>query len=215
MIVMNSAVLPRKRDAHVPEIDAPAPRLAPLLTDDERAARAAWNATGADLPHGVCLHAAFEAWVDADPAAAAVLYGDERIGYGELEARANRLAHHLRAMGVGPESRVGICVERGPRVLEAILGVLKAGGAYVPLDPTYPADRLAHMMGTAGVRVLVTERGPAASLPDVAERILLDADAAAIAAGSDARPEGGATPENLAYVIFTSGSTGQPKGIAL
>ncbi|HST62423.1 MAG TPA: amino acid adenylation domain-containing protein, partial [Longimicrobium sp.] len=112
-------------------------------------------------------------------------------------------------------SRVGICVERGPRVVEAILGVLKAGGAYVPLDPTYPPERLAHMMATAGVRVLVTEQALAASLPDVAGRILLDADGAAIAAESDARPEGGATPENLAYVIFTSGSTGQPKGIAL
>jgi amino acid adenylation domain-containing protein len=217
MIAMNSAVLPRKRDAHVPEIDAPCPRTAvdSLLSDAERAARAAWNATEADLPHGVCLHAAFEACVDADPAAVAVLYGDERIGYGELEARANRLAHHLRAMGVGPESRVGICVERGPRVLEAILGVLKAGGAYVPLDPTYPADRLAHMLETAAVRVLVTEEALEARLPRGARTVLLDRDAAAIAAHDDARPDGGATPENLAYVIFTSGSTGQPKGIAL
>jgi amino acid adenylation domain-containing protein len=186
-----------------------------LLTPEERAERRRWNATEADLPHGVCLHAAFEARADADPAAVAIVYGDESISYGELEARANRLAHHLRRRCVGPEHRVGICVERGPRVLEAILGVLKAGGAYVPLDPTYPPERLAHMMGTAGVRVLVTETGPGAALPDGPSRILLDADGAEIDAESGERMEGGATPENLAYVIFTSGSTGQPKGIAL
>ena len=110
----------------------------PLLTPEERAERRRWNATGADLPHGVCLHQAFEAGVDAHPDAAAVLYGDETVSYGELEARANRLAHHLRGRGVGPESRVGICVERGPRVVEAILAVLKAGGAYVPWTPRIP-----------------------------------------------------------------------------
>ncbi|HEX6909837.1 MAG TPA: amino acid adenylation domain-containing protein, partial [Longimicrobium sp.] len=187
----------------------------PLLTPGERAERVRWNATEADLPHGVCLHAAFEAHADADPGAAAILCGDARISYGELEARANRLANHLRARGVGPESRVGICVERGPRVLEAILGVLKAGGAYVPLDPTYPPERLAQMLGTAAVRLLVTETAPGAALPDGPARILLDADGDAIAAERDARPEGGATPENLAYVIFTSGSTGVPKGIEL
>ncbi|MFL5543049.1 MAG: AMP-binding protein, partial [Longimicrobiaceae bacterium] len=187
----------------------------PLLTARERAERRRWNATGADLPHGVCLHQAFERWADAAPDAAAVLHGDEAVAYGELEARANRLARHLRRRGVGPESVVGICVERGPRVVEAVLGVLKAGAAYVPLDPAYPPERLAHMLGAAGVRVLVTEAGPGAALPGGAERILLDRDGAAIDAESSARPEGGARSENLAYVIFTSGSTGQPKGIAL
>jgi amino acid adenylation domain-containing protein len=187
----------------------------PLLTPGEQAERRRWNATDADLPHGVCLHEAFEARADDDPHATAILYGDESITYAELEARANRLAHHLRRRGIGPERRVGICLERGPRVVEAFLAVLKAGGAYVPLDPAYPPERLAHMMATAGVRVLVTDAARAASLPQVAERILLDADAAAVGAESDARPEGGATPENLAYVVFTSGSTGQPKGIAV
>ncbi|HEX2079996.1 MAG TPA: amino acid adenylation domain-containing protein, partial [Longimicrobium sp.] len=187
----------------------------PLLTPAERAERVRWNATDADLPHGVCLHRAFEARADADPSAVAAVHGDEAVTYGELEARANRLAHHLRRRGVGPESRVGICVERGPRVLEAILGILKAGGAYVPLDPTYPAERLARMRRTAGVRALVTEQALAATLDAADDAVLLDRDAGAIEAESAARPEGGATPENLAYVIFTSGSTGHPKGIAL
>ncbi|HST62930.1 MAG TPA: amino acid adenylation domain-containing protein [Longimicrobium sp.] len=187
----------------------------PLLTPGERAERIRWNATETDLPHGVCLHEAFEAHADAHPSAAAVLCGDDALTYGELEARANRLANHLRRRGVGPEHRVGICVERGPRVLEAILGILKAGGAYVPLDPTYPAERLAHMVATAGVRVLVADEGAGARLAEGMDAVLLDRDGDAIAAESAARPEGGATPENLAYVIFTSGSTGQPKGIAL
>ncbi|HYH78524.1 MAG TPA: AMP-binding protein, partial [Longimicrobium sp.] len=187
----------------------------PVLTPGERAERIRWNATETDLPHGVCLHAAFEARVDADPGRTAVIHGDEEISYGEMEARANRLAAHLRARGVGPESRVGICVERGPRVVEAILGVLKAGGAYVPLDPTYPAERLAHMLATAAVRVLVTEEALAERLPAGAGTVLLDRDGAGIAAERADRLDGGATPANLAYVIFTSGSTGQPKGIAL
>ena len=187
----------------------------PLLTDGERAERARWNATDEALPHGRCLHHAFERHADATPGAAAVIHAGEVITFGELETRANRLASHLRHRGVGPESRVGICVERGPRVLEAILGVLKAGGAYVPLDPTYPAERLAGMVRTAGIRLLVTEEATGVALSASGEAVFLDRDAAAIAAGSAARPDGGATPENLAYVIFTSGSTGEPKGIEL
>ncbi|HET7228605.1 MAG TPA: amino acid adenylation domain-containing protein, partial [Longimicrobium sp.] len=187
----------------------------PLLTDQEEAERVRWNATETELPHGVCLHQAFERWVDDAPGAAAIVHGDEEISYGELEARANRLAHHLRRRGVGPESRVGICVERGPRFVSAILGVLKAGGAYVPLDATYPPERLAGMVRTAGIRVLVTEEGIGDALSEGLESVFLDRDSGEIEAESGDRPEGGAEPENLAYVIFTSGSTGEPKGIAL
>jgi amino acid adenylation domain-containing protein len=187
----------------------------PVLTPGERAERVRWNATDADLPHGVLLHQAFEARADANPHAVAIVYGGEETTYGALEADANRLARHLRGLGVGPESRVGICVERGPRVLAAILGVLKAGGAYVPLDAAYPPERLAQMVGTAAVRVLVTEAALAPRFPGAARTVLLDGDADAIAAEDAGRPDGGAAPENLAYVIFTSGSTGEPKGIAL
>jgi amino acid adenylation domain-containing protein len=188
----------------------------PVLTAPERAERARWNATEAEFPRGLCLHQAFEAHVDADPAAVAVLYGDEAISYRELEARANRLAHHLRGLGVGPEDRVGICVRRSPTVVEAILGVLKAGGAYVPLDADYPAERLAHMQHTAGVAVLLTESALRERLlAEGVTTVLLDRDADAITAGDASRLESGVRPENLAYVIFTSGSTGQPKGIAL
>jgi amino acid adenylation domain-containing protein len=162
------------------------------------------------------LHHAFEAHADARPQADALLYGDLRISYGELEARANRLAHHLRARGVGPECRVGICLERGPEVVVAILAVLKAGGGYLPLDPAHPRERLARMLETAGARVLVTESSLAGAVPaEGREVVLADGDAAEIGARPAGRPRGGARAASLAYVIFTSGSTGEPKGIAL
>jgi amino acid adenylation domain-containing protein len=188
----------------------------PVLTREEQAERARWNAMEAEFPRGLCLHQAFEAHVDAHPHTTAVLYGDQAISYDELEARANRLALHLRGLGVGPESRVGICVRRSPAVLEAILGVLKAGGAYIPLDADYPPERLEHMRRTAGVTVLLTESALRERLPAQGmAAVVLDADAQAIAAHPASRPESGVQPENLAYVIFTSGSTGHPKGIAL
>ncbi|HEU0076897.1 MAG TPA: amino acid adenylation domain-containing protein, partial [Longimicrobiaceae bacterium] len=134
--------------------------------------------------------------------------------YAELDAAANRLANHLRRLGVGPESRVGVCVERGPEMFRAVLGVLKAGGAYVPLDPAYPADRLAFMVEDAGARVLVAQAGVADRLPSGGTAtVLLDADREAIDAESAVAPETGVLPENLAYVVYTSGTTGRPKGV--
>ncbi|HYH82190.1 MAG TPA: amino acid adenylation domain-containing protein, partial [Longimicrobium sp.] len=188
----------------------------PVLTPAERDERLRWNATDAEFPCGLCLHQAFEGRADAAPDAPAMVYGDESWSYAEVEAAANRLARHLRRRGVGPESRVGICVSRGPGVVVAILGVLKAGGAYVPLDPAYPAERLAYMLERSAVRVLVTESALRGALPGLGlDTVLLEADADAIAREDASRPESGVAPANLAYVIFTSGSTGQPKGIAL
>ncbi|MFI5797568.1 amino acid adenylation domain-containing protein [Streptomyces sp. NPDC051677] len=184
-----------------------------------------WNATDADLPHDVCLHTAFEARAAESPTAPALIGGgsgaDRRTWtYREVNEAANRLAHHLRELGVGPDRRVGICLERSWELLVAVLGVLKAGGAYVPLDPDYPEQRLAAMMTGTSCTAVISRSGPAAGLPlpDTAPGgpvVLLDRDEALLAARPSHNPQGGAGPDDLAYVIHTSGSTGAPKPIAL
>ncbi|HEX7242267.1 MAG TPA: amino acid adenylation domain-containing protein, partial [Longimicrobiaceae bacterium] len=177
-----------------------------------------WNATGAPLPGDRCVHELFAAQAERTPAAVAVAYGDERITYAELDRRANRLAHLLRARGVGPESRVGVLLERGPRLVVALLATLKAGGAYVPLDPAYPPERLRFMVADAGVELVLTHSSlwmsHAAGLAAESLRVLLlDEERAAIERErADVPPASGVTPEHLAYVIYTSGSTGAPKG---
>ncbi len=191
--------------------------LLPLLTEPERdRILTTWNATRSTFPDDRTLHGLFEERVAERPAATAVIGAHETLSYAELDRRANRLAHHLRSKGVGPEVRVGLSVERSIDMVVGILGVLKAGGAYVPADPEYPKDRQAFMLSDAKVSVLVTEERLVASLPELAaELVLLDRDRAAIAAARSDRPESGVMPDNLAYVIYTSGSTGRPKGIAL
>ncbi|MEW5926797.1 MAG: amino acid adenylation domain-containing protein, partial [Gemmatimonadota bacterium] len=175
-----------------------------------------WNATDRDFPRGSTLHELFAAQAARTPGAPAVAFGDETLTYAELDARANRLANHLRRLGVGPETRVGVCLERGPEMIRAVLGVLKAGGAYVPLDPSYPQDRLAYMVADAGARVLVTHAQLAERLADAgagAAVVRLDADRDAIDAESAGAPETGVAEANLAYVVYTSGTTGRPKGV--
>ena len=108
-----------------------------------------WNDTAADYPQDRCIHQLFEEQVARTPEAVAVVFEDEQLTYGELNARANRLAHHLRGCGVGPEVLVGLCLERSPEMVVGLLGILKAGGAYVPLDPAYPQERLAFMLEDA------------------------------------------------------------------
>ena len=149
----------------------------------------------------------------ASPDAVAVVSADERLSYRALDARSSRLAHHLRALGVGPEVVVGLCLERSPEMVVGLLGILKAGGAYLPLDPDYPAERLAFMLEDARARVLVTQSGLLDSLPRGRAHIVrLDADAAAIAAAPATAPALALDPHHPAYVIYTSGSTGTPKG---
>jgi amino acid adenylation domain-containing protein len=173
-----------------------------------------FNRTTAPAPDAPSLHALFERAADAWPRAAAGTDGAESLTYAEVEAQANRLAHHLRALGVGPESRVGVCVERGPRALAALLGVLKAGGAYVPLDPSYPADRLRWMLEECGRGVIVAGAAVADRLPEHAGRLVLLEDPAIGARPAERpAPAPGAGPDSLAYVIYTSGSTGRPKGV--
>ncbi|MEU1126900.1 amino acid adenylation domain-containing protein [Streptomyces sp. NPDC005899] len=179
-----------------------------------------WNRTEADLPHDVCLHRAFEARAAADPDAVAVVHGEERWSYGRVDTEANRLAHHLLSLGVGPDDRVGLCLDRTPALLVAVLGVLKAGGAYVPLDPAYPAQRLATMVEGTSCAVMISRSDLAAGLAGAAPAgatplILLDRDADVLAAADGSRPDARCGPENLCYIIHTSGSTGTPKPIAL
>jgi amino acid adenylation domain-containing protein len=193
--------------------------LAPTA-EERRRLLSEWNRPGLSMPPDPPLHRLFEAAVDRAPEAPAVSCGGLETTYRELERRANRLARHLRRLGVGPEERVGLCAERSPDMVVGILGILKAGGAYVPLDPEVPAERLAYLLADSGVRALLTqerwlERLPAApGLPVVR----LDADRQAIEAESGERlADGvvGAGPENAAYVIYTSGSTGRPKGVVV
>ncbi|HVH12948.1 MAG TPA: AMP-binding protein, partial [Longimicrobium sp.] len=176
----------------------------------------AWNRTDAPYPRDLCIHDLFAAQAARMPHSEALLHEGTRLTYAELDARANRLARHLRRLGIGPESRVGICLERGVEMVGAMLGVLKAGGAYVPLDPAYPAERLAFTLRDAGVAVLVTQEKLRDLLPVADVRVVrVDTDARAIAAESAEAPESGVGPRNLAYLIYTSGSTGVPKGVAI
>ncbi|HEX8905758.1 MAG TPA: amino acid adenylation domain-containing protein, partial [Longimicrobiaceae bacterium] len=174
-----------------------------------------WNRTEAEVPRDVCVHELFEAQVERTPDAVAVSFEGERLTFAELNARANRLAHHLGDLGVGPEARVGLCVERSIEMVVAVLAVLKAGGAYVPLDPEYPEERLGYMLQDSAPVVLLTQRSLSGRFDGSGVPIeVLDGDASAWTGQPDSNPGRGAlTPENLAYVIYTSGSTGQPKGV--
>jgi amino acid adenylation domain-containing protein/non-ribosomal peptide synthase protein (TIGR01720 family) len=173
-----------------------------------------WNDTKGDYSQDVCVHQLFEWQVERTPDAVAVVCEDQHLTYRELNERANRLAHYLRALGVGPEALVGLCVERSLEMIIGLLGILKAGGAYVPLDPTYPQERIAFMLADAQVAVLVTQHRLVAGLPEHAAQVVcLDADWLSIAHASEENPVSDVTADHLAYVIYTSGSTGQPKGV--
>ncbi|MFD9998218.1 AMP-binding protein, partial [Mesorhizobium sp. NPDC059024] len=182
-----------------------------------------WNDTAAAFAEDACIHELFEAQAVRSPDAIALICDDEEISYGELNIRANRVAHRLIELGVRPDARVGICVERSPLMIIGLLGVLKAGGAYVPLDPSYPMDRLAFMLSdSAPVAVLADARtsGLVATMLEAGSQQcpLLDLTATAGAGDCDANPQRsalGLTCRHLAYVIYTSGSTGRPKGVMI
>jgi amino acid adenylation domain-containing protein len=171
-----------------------------------------WNDTAAPLP-GAFIHEMSAARAASMPGAPAVRAGGETVGRAELERRSNRLAHLLRRRGVGPETRVGMCMERGPEMVVALLGILKAGGVYVPLDPAYPRDRLAFMLADSGASVLLAPEHLHEGLPTFAgARVRLGVDGETSGA-DDAPPASGLSPDNAAWVIYTSGSTGRPKGV--
>jgi natural product biosynthesis luciferase-like monooxygenase protein/amino acid adenylation domain-containing protein len=184
-----------------------------LMAEEQRQLLVEFRGPEEAYPRDACLHALFEAQVARTPDAEAVWFGGTALSYAQLDARANQLAHHLRSLGVGPETCVGVCLERSLELVVALLGVLKAGAAYVPLDPSYPRERLAWMLEDTSAPVLLTQRHLTAVLPPHAARMVyLDSDWEAVAREPGTRPVPLATPEALAYVIFTSGSTGRPKG---
>jgi surfactin family lipopeptide synthetase A len=173
-----------------------------------------WNATGRDYSREYCVHQLFEAQAARTPNAVAVACGEDQLTYSDLNQRANRLAHCMRARGIGPEVMVGVALERSPNLLVALLGILKAGGAYLPLDPSYPVDRLAFMLEDSGAPLLVTQRSLAGLLPTQRVQVLeLDQDVTPLSVEVDDNPDAPILLENLAYVIYTSGSTGRPKGV--
>jgi amino acid adenylation domain-containing protein len=176
----------------------------PLLTEAEQLQLAVWSGSGTEavFPQaGARVHELFEAWADRAPQALAVAGDARSLTYGALEALSNRIARRLRRLGVGPEVRVGVCLERSPELVAAVLGVVKAGGAYLPLDPGHPAERQAWILEDAAVPVLITNEF-FTGLED-------------LEAESPERLRVRIAPENLAYVIYTSGSTGRPKGTEL
>jgi amino acid adenylation domain-containing protein len=189
----------------------------PLLTGAERELLlSGWNETRQAFPAERSVQELFEAQVAARPGALAVVSDKEQLTFAELNRRANRLAHLLAARGMGPESLVGLCLERSAQMIVALLGILKTGAAYLPLDPSLPRERLAFMLEDASVSVLLTEEQLSSRLPDHgAEKIYLDRQRETLASGDEANRVRTGTTENLAYVIYTSGSTGRPKGVAV
>jgi amino acid adenylation domain-containing protein len=168
-----------------------------------------WNNTASEYPHEKSIHQVFEEQVERTPEAVAVHYEDQQVTYKDLNERANRLAHHLHRLGVGPETLVGICVERSVEMVVGLLGILKAGGAYVPVDTSYPLERQAKMLES--VSVLVTQEDQAEELPAFWGAVVCLEDE--FAGESTSNPVSTVSGGNLAYVMYTSGSTGQPKGV--
>ncbi len=190
--------------------------LLPLLTDTERQQILyGWNDKAIDFPRDATLHGLFEQQVAAQPDAIACAFRDATLSYAELDARANRLAHHLRGLGVQLDQMVGISVERSLEMVVGLLAIAKAGGAYLPMDPAYPRERLTYMVDDSKVGVVLTQRHLADTMPATDARLVFVDDPATAADQPATPPDAGVRSTNLAYVIYTSGSTGAPKGVVL
>ena len=193
----------------------PIDELAILPDDERRMLLAGFNPAPAELAP-VCFQELFERQAEREPERIALVAGGRQLTYGELNARSNRLARHLAALGAGPETRVAICIGRSADMVTALLAVLKSGAAYVPLEPAFPQERLAAILHDSAARLLVSTAELLSGRPDPGiPRVLLDDDAEAIGHHSAANPAVPVDPACLAYVIFTSGSTGRPKGVAV
>ena len=186
-----------------------------LLSDEEqRRLLVELNETAAPFSEEKCVYELFEEQVKRAPGAIAVRFGKEELSYCELNERANKLARHLRRLGVGPEVLVGIFTDRSPEMLVGLIAILKAGGAYLPLDPEYPPERIVFMIDDSQARVVLTQSALLHRLPDTAAlTICLDTDSPTFSDESSENLQAWAAPDNLAYVIYTSGSTGRPKGV--
>ncbi|TCP59320.1 amino acid adenylation domain-containing protein [Tumebacillus sp. BK434] len=191
-----------------------------LLAADDLQKLREWKRSDPPHPADLSVHERIALWAAQTPDKPAVVFRDEQLTYRELEARANRLARHLRSCGVGPDTLVGISVERCLEMIVGVLGILKAGGAFVPLDPNYPEERLAYMIGDAGLRLLLTQARFADKLQNLQPGgslalLRLDADWPIIGQQAADPVPHRAGADDLAYVIYTSGSTGRPKGVLL
>lgn len=200
----------------VDDSEVPIGRL-PLLTGAEQHQIVIeWNDTKTTYPSNKTIPQLFEEQVERTANATAVVFEEQKLTYGELNERANQLGHYLRGLGVGPETLVGICVERSFEMVVGILGILKAGGAYIPLDPSYPKERLAFILEDTKATVLLTQERLVENLPEYGGRVVwMDKDSEAIVQQSNENPVSGITSDNVAYVIYTSGSTGKPKGVVI
>jgi amino acid adenylation domain-containing protein len=189
----------------------------PILTEAERREILVdWNDTARDYPKDQCVQEFFERQVERAPDAVAVSFDKKQLTYRELNRRANQLAHYLRKLGVEPETRVAVYMERSLEMVVGLLGILKAGATYVPLDVDYPNERVSFMLGDSQTKFLLTQKQFSDKLPEWRGKIVcLDPDWKTFSREPDDNPASGTTAENLAYVIYTSGSTGTPKGVAI
>ncbi|HST79312.1 MAG TPA: condensation domain-containing protein, partial [Verrucomicrobiae bacterium] len=182
---------------------------------ERRQLLAGWNQSSVEYPHERLIHNLFEEQAAKLPLSIAAETAKQKITYGELNLRANQMAHYLLGLGVSPDDRIGVCLERGFELLTALLGILKAGAAYVPLDPVYPGDRLGYMLEDSEARIVISHSSLLGALPKGRTVLGIDEEWPRIAQHQVSPPQTRTNERNLAYVIYTSGSTGQPKGVAV